>query len=65
MTVNEIQIEVNRLLQQNTDYITQGFFTLNSKIAENLERIKELQTICPHQFQSGKCVFCGKKEMEE
>lgn len=64
MTVNQIQVEINQLLQENTDIITQGFFTLNSTISKNMERIKELQNMCPHCFQSGKCIYCGKKEME-
>lgn len=64
MTVNQIQNEVNQLLQENTDIITQGFFTLNSTISKNMERIKELQNLCSHCFQSGKCIYCGKKEME-
>ena len=63
MNGQEIKAEIER----NNDAIVQaqsvGFFTLNKTIAEAMEKIKYLQSICPHEYsKTGYCIYCNQKE---
>ena len=37
-------------------------FTLNPKIREYNDEIKHLQDMCVHEFNEGKCIYCGKHD---
>lgn len=62
MTHKEIEDGVKKLEQENEQFILSGIFTLNKKINENNRKIQQYQLICDHEFENGKCKYCGKEE---
>ena len=48
MTQREIEENVKKLEKENEDFILSGIFTLNKKINENNQKIKQYQLICNH-----------------
>lgn len=62
MTQREIAENVKKLEKENEDFILSGIFTLNKKINENNLKIGQYQLICQHEYENGKCKYCGKEK---
>lgn len=62
MTQREIEENVKRLEKENEDFILSGIFTLNKKINENNVKIGQYQLMCKHEYENGKCKYCGKEK---
>lgn len=37
-------------------------FTFQPEVSKYIKANEELTRICPHIFQNGKCIYCGKTE---
>lgn len=39
-------------------------FVLDKAVAEKIERVRELQSICQHEYKDGVCQYCQKEEQK-
>ena len=66
MTQTEIGKNINSQINQNNDMIEKLLiaenFLLNSRVSELIEKNKELQSKCPHNYIAGFCEYCYKEE---
>lgn len=53
--INQNNLAMQKLFSPNT-------FILNEEIQKLREENAALQIICPHEFESGYCKYCGVKE---
>ena len=53
--INQNNLAMQKLFSPNT-------FILNEEIQKLREENAALQSICPHEFESGYCKYCGVKE---
>lgn len=44
------------------DLLTLNQFVLNNRVYEILRENKELQDLCPHEYEDGFCKYCYKEE---
>lgn len=49
----------NRLIESLLDPAT---FVLNNEISGLINENEKLRESCPHEFEDGLCIYCGKKE---
>ncbi len=62
--MNTVQIknsidENNRMIRE---LMQPNAFTLNNCVAALLEKNKQLQKQCPHEYENGYCIYCYKGE---
>lgn len=62
MTQNEIFQLVNEKNKEIEKIMDVATFVLNSKIVELQNEISDLRKQCAHEFENGKCKYCGEKE---
>lgn len=62
MTNEEIKAEIEANDKKIENLINTDIFVLNSEICSLLKRNEQLRQICTHDFQDGRCKFCGKIE---
>ncbi len=60
----EIFSLVSKKKQQIEDLLDPTMFVLNKEIANLQEEINELQNQCPHEYETGVCVYCGMEEKQ-
>lgn len=53
--INQNNLAMQKLFSPNT-------FILNEEIQKLREENAALQNICPHEFESGYCKYCGVRE---
>lgn len=58
--------EIRQKILFNKERINQifnpGIFILQEEAAELMAEIDELQKQCNHEFEDGKCIYCGVEE---
>ena len=54
------RIDVNNKLIEK--FLTPNTWTLNNSVAKLLKEISDLQSICPHEYENGFCIYCYKAE---
>lgn len=62
MSGEEIREKVLFNNQRIQELLDPSVFILQPEVQELLEENEELQAQCPHIFQGGKCIYCGKTE---
>lgn len=62
MSGEEIREKVLFNNQRIQELLDPSVFILQPEVQELLEENEELQAQCPHIFQEGKCIYCGKTE---
>ena len=60
----EIFSLVSKKKQQIEDLLDPTMFVLNKEIANLQEEINELQNQCPHEYETGVCVYCCMEEKQ-
>lgn len=63
MTGQEIRQKINDLYKEQETCVD-GFSTyvFNPDVLNFNAKIRELQSVCPHEFHDGRCVYCDKGE---
>lgn len=54
------KINFNNLMIEKL--IDPSIFILQPKVEALLDENEELRAMCPHKFEDGVCVYCGKEE---
>ena len=63
MTGQEIRQKINDLYrEQNARVDIFSTFVFNPDVLNFNAKIRELQSICPHEFDNGYCIYCNKGE---
>lgn len=62
LTQSEIKEQIDNYNKIIESCFYPNKFTLNNDIVEITEKIKELQSVCEHQFENGYCIYCYKSE---
>ena len=62
MTGEEIRDKINFNNQKIQSLMDPSVFILQPEVQKLLEENEGLQSVCPHIFQGGKCIYCGKAE---
>lgn len=62
MSGEEIREKVLFNNQKIRELLDPSVFILQPEVQKLLEENEELQSVCPHIFQGGKCIYCGKAE---
>ena len=62
LTGEQIKQRIEALEAELNELFTPEFFVLNDKIGILNKEIKSLQHQCPHQYENGRCVWCGSWE---
>ena len=62
MNGEEIREKVLFNNQKIQELLDPSIFILQPEVQKYLEENEELQSICPHIFREGKCIYCGKAE---
>ena len=57
-----IHIKIHSLEEKLMQSIDPSTFVLNPKTLAIRQRIEEVQSQCPHIWENGACVVCGKEE---
>ncbi len=58
----EIRKKIDDLSEFIANSLTPSFFVLNNEVREAQEKIKYLQSICPHEYrEDGFCIYCRKR----
>ena len=60
----EIFSLITKKKQQIEDLLDPTMFVLNKEIATLQEEIDDLQSQCPHNYESGVCVYCSLEEKQ-
>lgn len=58
----EIQARIRELNNEIREFFQENIFTLNHKVKAAEDEIKSLQEICPHVWERGVCIYCGRTE---
>lgn len=61
MTGEEIKKKINFNNQKIQSLIDPSVFILQPEIQKYMEDNEYLMSICPHVYQNGECIYCGKK----
>ena len=64
MTGEEIRSQIN-LNYEVIDKNDVSIFILNSEVKRARENIDYYQSICPHKYENGRCIFCDTEEPNE
>ena len=62
LTQSEIKEQIDNYNKIIESCFYPNKFTLNNDIVEITEKVKELQSVCEHQFENGYCIYCYKSE---
>ena len=62
MTNEEIKVEIDSIRKKMESYIPGSTFILNEEVFILNSRFDELQKLCRHVFENGKCKYCYLKE---
>lgn len=62
MTGEEIRDKVNFNNQQIQSLLNPSIFIIQPEIQKYMEDNERLQSICPHEFENGVCIYCGLVE---
>ena len=62
LTQSEIKEQIDNYNKMIESCFYPNKFTLNNDIVEITEKVKELQSVCEHQFENGYCIYCYKSE---
>ena len=64
MTGQEIRQKINDLYrEQGARVDIFSTFVFNPDVSNFNAQIRELQSICPHEFKDGLCIYCDKGEL--
>lgn len=58
----EIKNKIDANNKMIEDMMTPNIFTLNNIVNDLLRENDELSKRCPHEYESGYCIYCYKKE---
>lgn len=59
----EIRSRIIKLNDLINIKLTPGVFTLNEEVLRAQEEIKELQAMCPHEYDDlGFCIYCDARK---
>lgn len=62
MTTDEIRKKILYNNNKIKELLDPSVFILQPEVQKYIEENEELQSQCPHVFQSGECIYCGKAE---
>lgn len=62
MNGEEIKAKILFNNQKIEALLDPSVFILQPEVQKYLEENEELRAQCPHVFQGGKCIYCGKAE---
>lgn len=55
----QIRKRIEQLNEEITEYVKPWEFTLNEMIQKIENEIKELRSVCPHEYINDTCIYCG------
>lgn len=64
LTPDMIKRLIDEYNKEIKDLLNPNIFLLNNDIKDILEKIKELQSACPHEFENGYCNHCYLSEKD-
>lgn len=59
MTGQEIKEKINFNNQKITKLLDPSIFILQPEVQQLMKKNEYLQSICPHEYKDGKCIYCG------
>lgn len=62
MTGDEIRNEINYNNKQIQSLLDPSVFILQPEIQKYMEDNEYLMSICPHKYEHGICIYCGKQQ---
>ena len=60
MTGNEIKEKINFNNQKIQSLMDPSIFILQPEVQKYMENNEYLKSICPHEYENGVCIYCGK-----
>lgn len=62
MKPEEIRDKINYNNQKIQELLDPTVFILQPEVQKYIEENEQLRSECPHIFENGVCIFCGKAE---
>lgn len=62
MTTDEIRQKILYNNNKIKELLDPSVFILQPEVQKYIEENEEIQAQCPHVFQKGECIYCGKAE---
>lgn len=62
MTGEEIRDKINFNNQQIQTLLDPSIFIIQPEVQKYMEDNEHLQSICPHVYENGVCIYCGLVE---
>lgn len=62
MKGEEIKDKINFNNQKIQSLMDPSVFILQPEVQKYMEENEYLKTICPHEYENGKCIYCGQEQ---
>lgn len=60
MTGEEIREQINFNNQKIQSLLDPSIFILQPEVQKYIEDNEYLKTVCPHKYENGICIYCGR-----
>ena len=62
MTGKEIREKINFNNKRIGEALDPSVFVLQEEVLNLMKENDKLQSICPHEFEDNKCIYCGQEK---